>query len=303
VDACRISVSAFDRFAETYAGIVPDAGWINPLAKKTTLEDARGSAIVTLENVWLPLDSGRDTQADSKPEFIEVAQQMQTGRCLKVVDTLRNAQTASLFMLLALGWWASGGAAVAQGPSYACDKVEAGSIEDMICKDSGLSALDRKLAGVYAETSKKAADEHPPVRKAEQRGWVKGRDDCWKSDDKKRCVEDEYQRRIAALQARYRLVPGTGPFRYVCDGNPRNEVTVTFFRTDPLTLIAERGDSVSLMYLQPGASGAGYQGRNETFREHQGETRITWGYDAPEMRCKKTTAPPDKGARAQGSQR
>ena len=176
----------------------------------------------------------------------------------------------------------------APGPSYSCDKVEAGSIEEMVCKDAGLSALDRKLAGVYAEASKKAANEHPPLLKAEQRGWVKGRDDCWKSGDKKRCVEDVYELRIAELQARYHLVTGTGPFRYVCDGDPRNEVTVTFFPTDPPTLVAERGDSVSLMYLQPGASGATYLGRNESFREHQGETRITWGYGAPQMLCRKS---------------
>lgn len=191
-------------------------------------------------------------------------------------------------MVLVVGCGTIGGTAMAQGPSYACDKVEAGSTEEMICKDSGLSALDRKLSGVYAAASKKAANAHPPVLKAEQRGWGKGRNDCWKSDDKRRCVEDEYQRRIAELQASYRLVPGTGPIPYVCDGKPSNEIVATFFQTDPPTLIAERGDSVSLMYLQPSGSGAKYQGRNETFWEHHGEALITWGYGAPEMRCKKT---------------
>jgi membrane-bound inhibitor of C-type lysozyme len=101
-------------------------------------------------------------------------------------------------------------------------------------------------------------------------------------------VEDEYQRRIAELQARYRLVSGTGPITYVCDGKPSSEIVATFFQTDPPTLIAERGDSVSLMYLQLSGSGAKYQSRNETFWEHRGEALITWGYGAPEMRCKKT---------------
>jgi membrane-bound inhibitor of C-type lysozyme len=73
----------------------------------------------------------------------------------------------------------------------------------------------------------------------------------------------------------------------VCEGKSSAEIVVTFFQTDPPTLIAERGDSVSLMYLQPSASGAKYQGRNETFWEHHGEALITWGYDAPEMHCKK----------------
>jgi len=41
------------------------------------------------------------------------------------------------------------------------------------------------------------------------------------------------------------------------------------------------------MYQQPSASGTRYQGRNETFWEHQGVTAVTWGYGAPEMHCKK----------------
>jgi hypothetical protein len=38
------------------------------------------------------------------------------------------------------------GSVMATGPSYNCDKVEADSIEEMICKDNELSALDRKLS-------------------------------------------------------------------------------------------------------------------------------------------------------------
>ncbi len=173
------------------------------------------------------------------------------------------------------------------GPSYACDKVKAGSIEAMICKDAELSALDRKLSDVYGAASKKATNEHPPVLKAKQRGWIKGRNECWKSDDKRECVRNEYQLRIAELQARYRLVPGNGPVRFVCEEKPSNEVVATFFQTDPPTMIAEYGDSVSLMYLQPSGSGTKYQGRNESFWEHHGEALITWGYRVREIHCKK----------------
>ena len=180
-----------------------------------------------------------------------------------------------------------GGAAEARGPSFACDKVTAGSIEAMICEDKELSALDRKLSGVYAAASKRATNERPPRLKAEQRGWVKGRNECRKSDAKRQCVTDTYQRRIAELQAKYRLVPGKGPVRFVCEGNPANEVVATFFQTTPPTLIAERGDSVSLMYVQPSGSGARYQGRNESLWEHQGEALITWGHGTSAMRCKK----------------
>ena len=87
--------------------------------------------------------------------------------------------------------------------------------------------------------------------KAEQRGWIKGRDECWKGDDERACVAEAYRSRIAELQARYRLLPSTGSAVYVCDGQPANEVTATYFATDPPTAIAERGDQVSLMYQQP----------------------------------------------------
>ena len=171
------------------------------------------------------------------------------------------------------------------GPAFDCRKVKSGSIEAMICGDAELSELDRKLAGVYSAATARAKNEHPPVLRAEQRGWVKGRNDCWKSAEQRSCVRDEYERRIAELQARYRLVPSRGPFAFVCDDNPANEVTVTYFETEPSTMIAERGDSVSLMFQQVAASGAKYQGRNESFWEHQGTATITWGYGAPQMRC------------------
>ena len=172
-----------------------------------------------------------------------------------------------------------------KGPSFDCAGVEAGSIEAVICGDDALATLDRKLADVYAAASKKAVNEHPPALKVEQRGWIKGRNECWKADDRRACVKREYERRIAELQARYRLVSHRGPVRFVCDDNPASEVSATFFRTEPPTLIAERRDSLSFMVLQPSGSGSKYQGGNETFWEHQGEALITWGFEASEMRC------------------
>ena len=174
-----------------------------------------------------------------------------------------------------------------EGPSYACNKLQGDSIEQLICEDRALSMLDRTLAEVYAAAAKKAVNEHPPVLKAEQRGWIKARDECWKSADSRRCVEEQYKLRIAELQARYRLLPSTGPVTYACDGDPRNEIIVSFFQTQPPTAVGERGDSVSLMYLQRTGSGAKYLGRNETFWEHQGEALVTWGHGSAVMHCKK----------------
>lgn len=172
---------------------------------------------------------------------------------------------------------------VAHAKSPTC-RAEQGSIAQMVCKDEAMMRLDKKLNRVYASALKKAQNEHPFTLKAEQRGWIKGRDDCWKSDNQRACVKNEYVRRIAELQARYALVSKLGPFVFDC--GQRDEVTVTYFKTEPGTLIAERGDSMSLMYQEISASGARYQGRNESFWEHQGEALITWGYGAEEKTCK-----------------
>ncbi|WMC11684.1 MliC family protein [Oceanimonas pelagia] len=176
---------------------------------------------------------------------------------------------------------------VKQGPSFSCQRIQPGSIEAVICQDAGLAARDRQLAGVYRRALAKTRHERPPVLKAEQRGWLKGRNECWKSEDRRTCVQQQYDMRTAELQARYRLVPERGPFRFACNGNPANEVVITHFETEPPTLIAEYGDRVSLMSAQPAASGSRYEGRNERFWEHQGEATLRWGHDAPEMRCER----------------
>ena len=94
---------------------------------------------------------------------------------------------------------------LAQGPTFDCAKAS-GSIEQMVCADPELGALDRTLSAVYSAALSKAANERPPVLKAEQRGWIKGRNDCWKADDKRACIVEAYRRRMAELQSRHRHV-------------------------------------------------------------------------------------------------
>lgn len=171
-------------------------------------------------------------------------------------------------------------------PSFPCDGVKTTKIETFICEDKALSILDRKLSDTYIAAAKKVIDEQELVLKADQRGWIKGRNECWKSENQQSCIRDAYLHRRAALQAKYNLVPDNGTFHFICDDDPTNEVVVTFFQTTPSTLIASRGESISLMYIQPSASGSMYQGRNEIFWEHHGEAFITWGYGTPEMNCK-----------------
>ena len=86
-------------------------------------------------------------------------------------------------------------------PSFDCSKATH-EIEQLICRDADLAALDRSLADLYAVVLKHTPADKQKALKAEQRGWVKGRDDCWKADDKHACAKGEYETRINELKDR-----------------------------------------------------------------------------------------------------
>ena len=48
----------------------------------------------------------------------------------------------------------------AEGPAFDCTKA-AGEVEELICQDEGLAALDRKLDEVYKAAQEKARDDMP----------------------------------------------------------------------------------------------------------------------------------------------
>ncbi len=198
-----------------------------------------------------------------------------------------NKASAGITVTTLLGLAFSQSLHADEAPSFDCAKAEADSIEQMICDESGLSALDRQLAEVYSAAKKEAANEQPPTLKTEQRGWVSGRNDCWKEDDKNACVSNAYTLRIAELQARYRLADMTGGITYACDNNPANELVVSHFATSPATLIADYGDSTSLMYKQASTEGGQYSGRNENIAFNEDEAVVVWGYGATPMRCER----------------
>ena len=129
--------------------------------------------------------------------------------------------------LLAAGLLTLAGAAQAAGPSFDCGNVKKGSVEGLGCQDPTLAAGDRKLAEVYAAAAKEgqrastgtqgraARLDQRARRVLEERGQA-------------HCVLQSYRLRAAELQARYRLLPPIGA-TYVCDGQPGDEVTATFF--------------------------------------------------------------------------
>jgi uncharacterized protein len=148
----------------------------------------------------------------------------------------------SLAALVALVSTPSSARAQAKGPAFDCSKVQ-GEVEQLVCEDEGLAALDHKLDEVYKAALAKARNDVPQLLRAEQRGWIKGRNECWKAKDgtyltaswqaksTRECVEGSYKIRISELQATMRLVPSKGPIFFACENNPASSSGPWWART------------------------------------------------------------------------
>ena len=155
----------------------------------------------------------------------------------------------------------------------------------MVCEDQELVQLDRKLDEVYTAAKDKTTPAQSVDLRANQRGWIKGRDECWKAVDPRLCVATEYRLRITELEAQYRLLEGIGPIQYRCAGNYDQPLRVRFYETDPLSAWAEFGTDSAILYRQAAGSGAKYEGRNISLWEYHGEAVLVWGYRAPHLHC------------------
>ena len=151
----------------------------------------------------------------------------------------------------------------ADAPSFDCSR--AGSeAEELVCSDPELAALDRRLAERYAaalaaaEALDAGADAAVADLKSMQRGWIGGRDDCWKADDKRACVELAYLRREGELVAGFLLEAPTGSARWMCGGNPANDLYAAFFDTELPSVRLEYGDSIDTGSLVRTGSGSRY---------------------------------------------
>jgi len=158
----------------------------------------------------------------------------------------------------------AGLAAAADGPSFDCAKAESGA-EKLVCSDDALAEIDLRLAETFKaavavlEGVDAGGDAALAELRATQRGWIKGRDECWKAADERACVEDAYLGREGELVALYMLREPTAIVRFECAGNPANEVYASFFDTERPSVRLERGDSVEGAVLMPAASGAKYE--------------------------------------------
>jgi len=175
----------------------------------------------------------------------------------------------------------------AEGPAFSCAKAQ-GEVETLICGDASLATLDRKLDAVYKEASAKAKGKLATRLREEQRGWVKGRNDCWKANGVetwvtatwtvntvKACVDAQYRLRTSELQAVWQLLPPR-TVAYACQNNPANGVVANFFETDPATIRLERGDRTKTLWRVGVAATGPYGGQNVTLVQQGNELKVSW---------------------------
>ena len=172
-------------------------------------------------------------------------------------------------------------------PSYDCSKAS-NKVESIICQTPELQRLDNKLHHIYQTVLRQISSEEKPLLRAFQRGWIKGRDDCWKSDKLGQCIEDNYKTRVTELEIQAGSTPIPEPVSYQCQ---HQRLMVYFYNETeiPVAVINELNpsspDQQIIAYISRGASGAKYEAPNLTFwTKGQQATLIRFGQ--PEETCK-----------------
>ena len=177
--------------------------------------------------------------------------------------------------------------ASAATPSFDCAKAS-GAAELLVCQDAGLAALDNELAALYPKAMSQLSAEQQKTEKAMQRGWIKGRNECWKESDSRQCVEESYQLRITELQIKGGQLMVPSPVDYQCDGGIRLS---TYFYNEAkrpaavINLSEGAQQSQVLAFEAPSASGARYEGQNLTLLTKGNEARLE-RYDQAARQCR-----------------
>ena len=178
-------------------------------------------------------------------------------------------------------------------PAYDCDKAQ-GQVELLICEDSQLAKLDVQLSETYNKALNQIGSDEVATFKAFQRGWIKGRDDCWKSADIKQCVQSSYETRLTELQIAAAEFEVPEPVQYECGSQANGTLTkiTAYFYNETAIPAAMLTISPTSNYIKATnialitrtASGAKYQGQNFSFWTHQGEATFSQ-FEQADLSC------------------
>lgn len=180
-------------------------------------------------------------------------------------------------------------------PTFDCTRARH-EIEQLICQEPELITLDAQMETVFAAALRavKGLDTGTQSAlnrlKAEQRGWIKGRNDCWKSLEQKiACTRHSYQHRIAWLQAKWALTQPQPTNRYACNDNPAHDIYLTHYATDTLpALTIEYGDRREI-FIQRHTNEKTDTRYDARFGKYviltDSEVRLKWDQFKPELEC------------------
>ncbi|AJR09161.1 DUF1311 domain-containing protein [Photobacterium gaetbulicola] len=167
------------------------------------------------------------------------------------------------------------GNSLASEPAFDCSKAE-GEVETLICQVAELAVLDQKMQQVFDKAMVQLPAEEVKRQKEMQRGWIKGRNECWKANDVRDCTEFAYTSRIVELQVISGQLEVPPIVSLDCGDNSQPFTAVFYNQTEPASLVLTRGDDQVIALAQPMASGIKYLGQNVEYSEHQGEIAISW---------------------------
>jgi len=161
--------------------------------------------------------------------------------------------------------------AAAAEPSFDCTKAEH-EIEELVCADERLAALDREVARLYglARNGPNMDADRAKRLAAYQRGWIKGRNDCWKAgaEDaaKISCAAGVSMIRILELRQGYAAARrddaaglSGGPLALDCEGWAVG-VGFAWAVTDPGMAVVQWTDATVALEQAMAASGVRYLG-------------------------------------------
>ena len=161
-------------------------------------------------------------------------------------------------------------------PAFDCARA-GGEVEELICGDESLQALDRELARTWALANESWSDQVATEQRAIQRGWIKGRNDCWKAEDVNDCVAFAYRSRLVELSISAGMVEAPGTYVVSCDDGSQQPFTAAFYNDlDPRAVVLTRGDDQVIALSQRAGSGARYTAPGVEFWSKGEQAMVTW---------------------------
>lgn len=233
----------------------------------------------------------------------EPAASFSISRKMRYTDSIIGP-TMKIYTILILIVTLGSGICRAAEPSFDCARAGA-EAEVAVCSSNALADLDLEMARLYmlALNGPHATDESRRYLKATQRGWIKGRNECWKKGrDLALCVANSYAFRIHEIRDLYADArredneKSSGSFPYRCEGFEPTIGAVFINTVEPLVSLKWAGNWIILPRV-PSGSGAkytsdywntlasgGYSGINALFWIH-GEEAVFAPPGGPEFTC------------------